>query len=236
MATKKPNRAEEYCLIKDQDRDMEGGADALSSADSTDNDTGSPGPRRSWIISRREFIWQLTTAIFIGVSIFLDTVEYIPVRFSGAAGFYDNGTAYVIKEKDELQYVGDPSPEMDQAWEELIFGRYINITENEAKHAWGDKYDQYYSPGNSNTLRKTIYADYYASLEPVQVHQYHIDHCIDIIRQAIMCYGDLTPIPTRWFEGINQEFIDSNQWHTCRNFSKIREWTTERYNGSAALA
>lgn len=39
----------------------------------------------------------------------------------------------------------------------------------------------------------------------------------------------MTLIPTRWFPGIDRNFIDSDQVHTCRNFDKLREWATERW-------
>ena len=51
----------------------------------------------------------------------------------------------------------------------------------------------------------------------------------------VQCYGDATPIPTRWYEGIGQNYIDSDRTHTCRSFKKLREWNTERFNGSTAI-
>ena len=60
-------------------------------------------------------------------------------------------------------------------------------------------------------------------------------HCINYLRQMIMCNADITPIPTRWYAGINQNYIDSNRPHTCRNFGKLRAWVSERYNGSLAV-
>ena len=63
-----------------------------------------------------------------------------------------------------------------------------------------------------------------------------VDHCIDHLRQMVMCYADSTPIPTRYFPGINQNFIDSDRQHTCRDFSKIREWTTEGFRASELIS
>jgi hypothetical protein len=63
-----------------------------------------------------------------------------------------------------------------------------------------------------------------------------LDHCIDHLRQMIMCNADMTPIPSRYFPGIKQNYIDSDQPHTCRNFEKLRDWVTERYNGSLAVS
>jgi len=51
----------------------------------------------------------------------------------------------------------------------------------------------------------------------------------------IQCYGDITPIPSRYYPGIGQNYIDSDQVHTCRNFGRLRTWVSERYNGSLAV-
>jgi hypothetical protein len=56
----------------------------------------------------------------------------------------------------------------------------------------------------------------------------HTMHCIDWIRQALMCNADLTLDPTDDYISFGQ---DSE--HKCRDFTKILEWTQEhRYKGS----
>ncbi|KAK5626757.1 hypothetical protein RRF57_002472 [Xylaria bambusicola] len=45
----------------------------------------------------------------------------------------------------------------------------------------------------------------------------------------------MTVIPTRYYESINQNYIDSDWTHTCRDFSKVREWASSRYNGELAV-
>ena len=37
------------------------------------------------------------------------------------------------------------------------------------------------------------------------------------------------------FDGIGQNYINSSREHTCRDFWQIREWATERFNGSTAV-
>ncbi|KXL44888.1 MAG: hypothetical protein FE78DRAFT_91107 [Acidomyces sp. 'richmondensis'] len=172
------------------------------------------------------------------------------VRFSGTASFDENGSAYRTSRPGEPQYVGTPTREIDDAWTALVGGRYFYLTEEEAREAWPDTYQEYYHDEFGyrtgldvlhtlhcvNHLRKTLYVDYYPHYSMGKPFQkYHVDHCIDIIRQAVQCYGDLTPIPVRWFESAHRTFIDSDQIHTCRDFSKIRNWATERYNGSLAV-
>jgi hypothetical protein len=61
----------------------------------------------------------------------------------------------------------------------------------------------------------------------------HYHHCFSQIRQYIMCAGDMTPIPTKFYPAIGRNYVDSDMVHTCRNFKQLREWTTERYNANA---
>jgi hypothetical protein len=52
----------------------------------------------------------------------------------------------------------------------------------------------------------------------------------------VMCNSDLTPIPSRYYIGIDQNYIDSSeQPHTCRNWPKVRDWVSARFNGSLAV-
>lgn len=57
----------------------------------------------------------------------------------------------------------------------------------------------------------------------------HSGHCIDQIRQYIMCAGDLTPIPSAYYSGLGSNYVLSDQMHTCRNFDQIRQWLTNRH-------
>jgi hypothetical protein len=63
----------------------------------------------------------------------------------------------------------------------------------------------------------------------------YTDHCLDFVRQEIQCFGDMTPIPTKWIKSLGRDYSDSNNLHTCRDFSELRSWTTERHNGSTSI-
>lgn len=80
-------------------------------------------------------------------------------------------------------------------------------------------------------IRKAFYPDHY----PVdnEIHGVlHRDHCLDHLRQTVLCNADLTPIPSRYYKALGQNYIDSDRPHTCRDFGRIREWVSERFNGS----
>jgi hypothetical protein len=56
----------------------------------------------------------------------------------------------------------------------------------------------------------------------------HMDHCIDQIRQSLMCSADLTPIPYGWYPRYNQVNGMFDVAHTCRDFEAVKEWARER--------
>ncbi|KAI1117119.1 hypothetical protein F5Y14DRAFT_404880 [Nemania sp. NC0429] len=80
-----------------------------------------------------------------------------------------------------------------------------------------------------NLLRQNVYKDYYAPLggdtsAPLMDLRGHLDHCIDALRQFVMCQGDIGVF------SFNYPFNDGDPWpnystpHTCRNFESIRQW------------
>jgi hypothetical protein len=42
-----------------------------------------------------------------------------------------------------MQLFGTPSPEVDDNWGKLTGGRYISLSEDEAKNTWGARYHEY---------------------------------------------------------------------------------------------
>jgi len=89
-----------------------------------------------------------------------------------------------------------------------------------------------------NTIRQSQDPEYYEkNLQAPMKHSHrmkmrmHIDHCLDHLRQAILCHGDLTPVTLRPVD-IDDPTADlvgeTERSHTCRNGMEIRKWLTER--------
>jgi hypothetical protein len=89
-----------------------------------------------------------------------------------------------------------------------------------------------------NAVRKHLDLDYYESSMtlPMEYRRIHIDHCMDQLRQAVMCHGDLTPVTLKpvWVGGESGKHEklyllgQTERMHTCRRWEDIREWVTER--------
>ncbi|KAE9376628.1 hypothetical protein N431DRAFT_400882 [Stipitochalara longipes BDJ] len=186
---------------------------------------------------------------------FLDpaTIPLEQVRFSGSPQIdleghmhhkpWDKNTPW----PENVPYFGDPSPEIDENWKKLIGMRYFSISEEEAKSIWPDNYKDYvdqleggYTAGLDvfhtlhcvNAVRMELHKDYYN--ESSRNDLPHIDHCLDAIRQYIQCAGITTLVPTKWREGLRRNYIDSDQVHTCRSFTYLRDFTTSRRWGGPA--
>lgn len=59
----------------------------------------------------------------------------------------------------------------------------------------------------------------------------HLDHCIDSIRQSVMCSSDLAPIVWLWIEENHLAQPVAQVAHTCRDFDVIREWAEDHHIG-----
>lgn len=49
---------------------------------------------------------------------------------------------YLNEQPGGPKYFGTGA-EVDAAWDELLWGRYFSISENEARQLWGDEYREY---------------------------------------------------------------------------------------------
>ncbi|TDZ14575.1 Cyclochlorotine biosynthesis protein O [Colletotrichum orbiculare MAFF 240422] len=180
-------------------------------------------------------------------------------KFYGPVVIDDDGGMYMAN-LDPIRYFGDPDkhPDVDGHWKHLIDGRFFRITEQEAQEAWGENYQQYwhhemegYVVGLEmfhtlhclDYIRTTFWPEkYFASAvqgdQKANNHmKFHRDHCLEALRQYVMCHGDLSPIPSVYYKGLGRNYnnlLDVS--HTCRNFDMIRDWQMARYNGSGVDA
>jgi Mycotoxin biosynthesis protein UstYa len=59
-----------------------------------------------------------------------------------------------------------------------------------------------------------------------------VDHCIDALRQALMCNADISPISFHVNTPVNVGvFPRLATTHTCRNFAKIQDWAHKNAAG-----
>jgi hypothetical protein len=88
-----------------------------------------------------------------------------------------------------------------------------------------------------NLLRQSLYynIDYYRSqgkgafINEDMIVRHHVSHCLDIIRQQLMCTPDTGLLGQVWWDPSHPKaFVDFNTEHKCKNFDAIRQWAEER--------
>ncbi|KAM0244541.1 hypothetical protein ACHAQJ_010749 [Trichoderma viride] len=150
---------------------------------------------------------------------------------------------------------GPPSDEIDQRWEDIIELRMFPLSNNEARDLGIEprgyaqiprelqaKYGSGILAGNEfshqlhclNLMRKYLSFDYYnAKPEEVafnatsQILHTHVEHCIDILRQNIMCQPDTGFYPVYWIEGRPVAMPDFSTQRKCRNFDRLLQWARD---------
>lgn len=53
------------------------------------------------------------------------------------------------------------------------------------------------------------------------------DHCVDILRQVLMCQGDVGIVTSSWVHGYHVPYPDFSVWHKCRKFEPLMEYTAQ---------
>ncbi|ESK90002.1 hypothetical protein Moror_7932 [Moniliophthora roreri MCA 2997] len=153
--------------------------------------------------------------------------------------------------KDTTIYMGEPSPEVDKAWDDL-YGFGVNrILKHEADQLpvktvriSGDpshyivQLDVFHQLHCLNIIRKALHRDYYEHLHADSGHmpdskedeEQHVAHCIEHLRQSIVCASDVSTIVWQWIPERNQTMGRSGVPHTCKSFDKISEWASQPEN------
>ncbi|KAF2743005.1 hypothetical protein M011DRAFT_452013 [Sporormia fimetaria CBS 119925] len=150
-------------------------------------------------------------------------------------------------------YRQEASPEVDAAWEALGTDyRSIVVPESEASKTGlrrdQVKVSQLYGGGYPanveglhhlhclNLLRKALRwnYEYYrekkegAFVNSEYVIRYHVTHCLDIVRQQLMCTTGIGVLGQVWYQPEGEEqpipFVDFSTKHRCRDFEAIRQW------------
>ncbi|KAF3919606.1 hypothetical protein ABW20_dc0103818 [Dactylellina cionopaga] len=141
------------------------------------------------------------------------------------------------------KYQGPPTDERNAAWDELYNSAMVKIPRSSAKKMINRTLPVpgqpgYYAVGIEvfhqlhclNYLRRYIWA----SSLPESAGQglerktlQHMDHCIDTIRQSLMCSADITPLPWRWNEERQKAVPVIEVAHKCRDFDAIHEWAMQ---------
>ena len=59
-------------------------------------------------------------------------------------------------------------------------------------------------------------------------------HCVEMLRNAVMCFGDVSVITYNWKKGHEGPKASFKSMHSCQKWHKIEEWRTA-HNVSAEI-
>ncbi|KAI0480380.1 hypothetical protein GGR56DRAFT_625922 [Xylariaceae sp. FL0804] len=143
----------------------------------------------------------------------------------------------------------EPSDELDSAWEDLLYGLNVRISPDEMDLINETKTNRVLVTGGDyaaamgiwhelhciNNLRKLIHwDDYYGpkydgTEDPEAFGKAHSDHCLDMIRQSLMCRPDTSIYPFHWGEdGIPSNHVKSKTPTTCVRWDSLDNWASKR--------
>ncbi|TLD15798.1 uncharacterized protein PgNI_02498 [Pyricularia grisea] len=175
----------------------------------------------------------------------LEAVEYVTFDFDNAF----NSTS---------KYRGPPTPEVEEVWFNLTYKHAVEIPEDKIAGLNRSEKDHLaHVPADVGTgyvaLLEVFYQLYclnmirmftwwqagkypgvpsglYEAPEDVFRNRMHIDHCLESLRIALMCWGDVTPLLVRLDrQGYDGRKTDFNTHHKCRNWDKIESWMDENW-------
>ncbi|KAL0576585.1 hypothetical protein V5O48_005378 [Marasmius crinis-equi] len=176
-----------------------------------------------------------------------------PAVCAKSSGVLFSPALEVVEPEIKVFHVGFPgdlspfqkpsSPELDDAWEELYGFGISRITKDQAallpnktQPIPGDEghyiaeLDVFHNLHCLNMVRKALDPGYYPdwNITASEKSAQHVSHCIDWIRQSIMCHADTSVIVWQWEDWVNSTIVKGDVAHTCRNFEKIQDWAKER--------
>jgi hypothetical protein len=59
------------------------------------------------------------------------------------------------------------------------------------------------------------------------LHEAHIDHCVDVLSQALRCTSSVDMVTFNWVEGHGMPQPDFGNKKVCRDFEALRDWTVD---------
>ncbi|KAK0609411.1 hypothetical protein B0T14DRAFT_608188 [Immersiella caudata] len=151
-----------------------------------------------------------------------------------------------VAESSAWRYAGPPGYQLDQAWNELLNHSMIRLTQDEmrelGREAEGVRLTDssgylgqltvYHNLHCVQRLHRFIHLDYYfpniTDTEYKLLHLHNV-HCLDLLRQAVMCQGDASLMTMKWGTTDPVPLANSESPHQCVDWSALDGWSESRY-------
>ncbi|KAK1981467.1 hypothetical protein LZ30DRAFT_592653 [Colletotrichum cereale] len=146
--------------------------------------------------------------------------------------------------QDGSLYTGQPSPQLDKAWHDLLNDENILLEPEYIRHYGrqdtavevpeGGRYigtlNVYHELHCLKRIHHFMYSDHYfpgLSEHQKELNRLHNEHCIDFLRQSAMCHADIGLITYSWHADQRMPIANATS-HQCVKWDRLAEWTHER--------
>ncbi|CCF36100.1 hypothetical protein CH063_01429 [Colletotrichum higginsianum] len=141
------------------------------------------------------------------------------------------------------KYTGEPRPEVDQAWKDLLQYNNIRVSEDWVNR-WGREHEAVKLPDGGylgmlsvfhelhciKRLYQTLSPDYYfpnATEREIATNREHNQHCLEVLRMGAACRGDISIITHMWTDIDAQPIVNQTAPHQCVDFDKVMEYSRD---------
>ncbi|KAI0386457.1 hypothetical protein F5Y04DRAFT_122839 [Hypomontagnella monticulosa] len=153
---------------------------------------------------------------------------------------------YTLREPWDME----PSDELDDLWEDLLYALNIRVSPDEMKQLGSNVTNRIQVDGGDylgvmgvyhhlhclNNLRRLVHWDYYESRvadaeETGPFGKGHSDHCINAIRQALMCHANTEIHTGQWvYDPLRPQAskLGSHSPTTCVKWDSLNNWARNR--------
>ncbi|KAH6633942.1 hypothetical protein B0J18DRAFT_405658 [Chaetomium sp. MPI-SDFR-AT-0129] len=165
----------------------------------------------------------------------------VDVPYSPAPVKYVN--KLLVGDPDTPKFMGEPRPEMDAAWHDLLDATLIRYTEDEllqANNATSVRHvDGGYVGGLGishslhclKRIKQYLHPDYYYNHEEQDWKELysHVDHCLESLRQEILCSADVNVYTLKWTRHSRvKPTVKVPQPHACVDWQALHGWMKGR--------
>ncbi|MCJ1251796.1 hypothetical protein MMC30_009034 [Trapelia coarctata] len=140
-------------------------------------------------------------------------------------------------------YSGPPSDELDLAWHNLLNDENIRLSDEVMRHYGREDIGVAIPEGGGFIGTLNVYHElhcikrihqymyeshYFPAITPRQreMNRLHNEHCLDFLRQASMCHGDVGLITYEWSPHSRIPVANATT-HECVDWTRLTKWTAE---------
>ncbi|KAI1129775.1 hypothetical protein F5Y10DRAFT_145402 [Nemania abortiva] len=198
----------------------------------------------------RVYVAILHVVLIFSLGFLLSTRRSLPALHSDGPSWspahkvvkYEISSEHGLDPHSHSNYSGPPTDEQDRAWDHLIRPVFFKASREELERA-GESVEnsiELVGGGYAATLgvhhelhclrrlRLFLYKDrYFPNLTEAQTNYVygHLDHCIETLRLAIMCYGNTAMYTFNWDPHLPKPATKSNSKSLCVNWRAIEDWS-----------